>query len=359
MGKYEKKNRRAGGRYQRRREKRGAGKIIAALMGIAVLLVVVILLFDPKQDAAPSVQPSEETVPTQEVLQQTEETTLQQQDTSEPVPREEPKETQAAWFDDLFDRIEGREEETTAQAQSQETTIATEPPPEGTRYQRMTYMEMSSGNLVLVNGTHGFSSSMVSTTTLHDKALPVYYVEDLNLAVQSQVVEPLNEWLGAFSGETGDREILISVGYQTENPEMPEFHTGLAVELDTYHIDTTMSDDERYESLAQSAWEYGFIRRWPEEKAELTGVSGRAWHFRYVGIPHSVVMQREELCLEEYLEYIRAYTLEEGPLEVEFEGRQFEVYFCEGLEIPVPENRKYSISGNNVDGFIVTVEVTE
>ena len=37
------------------------------------------------------------------------------------------------------------------------------------------------------------------------------------------------------------------------------------------------------------------------------------------------------------------------------DGTEYEIYFVEGLEVPVPESGTYTISGNNVDGFIVTI----
>lgn len=366
MGKYEKKSRPHGGKYQRRGEKGKGNKILPGLLAAAAVLMAVILIFDQPEQTAPETTPVQiqtEAPTAAEATQPVAENPETESDT-QPMTQtrqEEPEETQAAWFAHLFDRISGEENPQTDNAEQEGTepsTQATQPAPMGTKFQRMTYMEMASGDLVLVNEQYAFPSSMVSVTTLHDKALPLYHVEDVTLSVQSHVVEPLNSWLGAFVGETGNREVLVNKGYQTEDPDMPEYHTGLAVELDTYHIATSMDDDEIYEQLADSAWEYGFVRRWAEEKAELTGVTGRNWQFRYVGIPHSVVMAEEELCLEEYLEYIREYTFEEGPLEIEYQDQEYEIYFCEGLEVTVPVNRKYTVSGNNVDGFIVTVTVS-
>jgi len=58
--------------------------------------------------------------------------------------------------------------------------------------------------------------------------------------------------------------------------------------------------------------------------------------------------------MEEYIENIRAYTFEE-PFEFEHEETLYEIYFIEGTEIRLPINSEFEISGNNIDGFIVTV----
>ena len=54
--------------------------------------------------------------------------------------------------------------------------------------------------------------------------------------------------------------------------------------------------------MAEHCWEYGFILRYTEEKEAITGFIAEAWHFRYVGVEHSLIMRDENLCLEEYIE---------------------------------------------------------
>ncbi len=72
-------------------------------------------------------------------------------------------------------------------------------------------------------------------------------------------------------------------------PGTSEHQTGLAVDINTYSP-ACLSDASTC-SLASStaAWLqtnaplYGFILRYPKEKAALTGISGESWHFRYIG----------------------------------------------------------------------------
>lgn len=52
--------------------------------------------------------------------------------------------------------------------------------------------------------------------------------------------------------------------------------------------------------------EYGFIYRYPSNKKELTGVNiDEDWHFRYVGVEHAKEMKRLNMCLEEYIQYLK------------------------------------------------------
>ena len=43
------------------------------------------------------------------------------------------------------------------------------------------------------------------------------------------------------------------------------------------------------------------ILRYPEDKQSVTGITPEAWHYRWVGLPHSTIMRDEDLCLEEYV----------------------------------------------------------
>lgn len=54
--------------------------------------------------------------------------------------------------------------------------------------------------------------------------------------------------------------------------------------------------------LQENCWRFGFVRRYPPEKTEITGVENETLHFRYVGTVHAAVMHATGWCLEEYLQ---------------------------------------------------------
>ena len=108
--------------------------------------------------------------------------------------------------------------------------------------------------------------------------------------------------------------------------------------------------------------EYGIILRYPENKTDITQIQYEPWHYRYVGIPHAFYMSQNHITLEEYTELLRTnYAYESQHLEIQYDANnKCEVYFVKSDDssqntyIPVPSGKKYEISGNNSDGFIVT-----
>ena len=109
--------------------------------------------------------------------------------------------------------------------------------------------------------------------------------------------------------------------------------------------------------LADNCAEYGFVLRYPEGKADATGVLANAYHFRYVGTPHSLYMKNNGLCLEEYVELIKTHTFE-SPLVISDGTDNYGVYYVPAqdgtTEIKVPNaSPYYSVSGDNSEGFIV------
>ena len=98
------------------------------------------------------------------------------------------------------------------------------------------------------------------------------------------------------------------------------------------------------------------------KKSDLTGVSYEPWHFRFVGKPHAYIMTQQGICMEEYIDYLKQFPFGRQHLQIEdYDGKRYEIYYVKAEEgdtqVPVPTGRAYTLSGNNVDGFIVTVEL--
>ena len=87
-------------------------------------------------------------------------------------------------------------------------------------------------------------------------------------------------------------------------PGTSEHQTGLAVDIvaESYqHLDAAQADTPEQKWLMEHCWTYGFILRYPSDKAQKTGVCYEPWHYRYVGRLAALEMREREECLEEYL----------------------------------------------------------
>lgn len=58
-----------------------------------------------------------------------------------------------------------------------------------------------------------------------------------------------------------------------------EHELGLAVDISMY----ASNADTVHAWLAENAWQYGFIYRYPDGSTDITGVNTEPWHYRYVG----------------------------------------------------------------------------
>ncbi len=82
-----------------------------------------------------------------------------------------------------------------------------------------------------------------------------------------------------------------------------EHHTGLAFDLNV--PGKIFSDTAQSLWLAENCWDYGFIIRYTDEKQSITGFMGEEWHVRYVGEAHAKRMRELNMCLEEYIDYLK------------------------------------------------------
>lgn len=82
-------------------------------------------------------------------------------------------------------------------------------------------------------------------------------------------------------------------------PGTSEHELGLALDI---NADIAYSSDEEiYEWLADNAYKYGFILRYPSGKEYITGIDYEPWHYRYTGAETAYEIYTRQITLEEYL----------------------------------------------------------
>lgn len=118
--------------------------------------------------------------------------------------------------------------------------------------------------------------------------------------------------------DTWEREGEAFTRTYVAKPGHSEHESGLAVDLaeNREQIDFICPEFPR-EGICQEFRErasfYGFTERYPAEKEALTGIGAEPWHFRYVGVPHSMAMEREGMILEEYIAFLKEHTSPQSP----------------------------------------------
>ncbi|MBR6044686.1 MAG: D-alanyl-D-alanine carboxypeptidase family protein [Ruminococcus sp.] len=189
-----------------------------------------------------------------------------------------------------------------------------------------------------------------------------------------RLLTAFNEMASAFYNKTGKATLMLTDIYVKDGgDDKPcyEHESGLAFDLrlfyeseGTYPEFTGTGD---YAWIPQNCYKYGLIQRYPAGKEDKTGVDANARHYRYVGKPHAEIMREKNMCLEEYIEELKKYTIKE-PLSFESEdGTRWAIYYFaqstdKTTNIPIPLNSAgmeyyYTVSGNGRDGYIVSVNI--
>jgi zinc D-Ala-D-Ala carboxypeptidase len=110
-----------------------------------------------------------------------------------------------------------------------------------------------------------------------------------------------NDQVAAYVSQGKSNSAAVSATRLTvADPGTSEHQTGLAFDITV--ADTVFKGTKQQLWLDEHCWDYGFIIRYPDDKAEITGIIGECWHIRYVGTAHSTVMRDRDWCLEEYIQ---------------------------------------------------------
>ena len=82
-----------------------------------------------------------------------------------------------------------------------------------------------------------------------------------------------------------------------------EHQLGLAVDIN--QDPAKCSADKVYNWLLENAHEYGFVKRYPADKIKITKIVNEPWHYRYVGKEAAAEMIEKNMCLEEYVDFLK------------------------------------------------------
>ena len=123
---------------------------------------------------------------------------------------------------------------------------------------------------------------------------------------QEEQQQLMDEKIEAYENEGKSKSEAKKLAEQwVAIPGTSEHQLGIAVDI---NADTTKSSsDDVYNWLAENAHTYGFIKRYPSNKTDITVVINEPWHYRYVGKEAASKIYSQGICLEEYIDTL-GYT---------------------------------------------------
>jgi len=235
----------------------------------------------------------------------------------------------------------------------------------------ITKKQIYQGNLLLINSKYPVHQESVKpdivNLSIHNELVKGYGLLEKNIYLSKEITQKFSEMINDAEKE-GVNHFLIDSGYRTFGEQnklyqemgpsyaLPagysEHNSGLALDVGSSLTKMDLAPEGKW--LKENAWKYGFILRYPKDKTDITGIQYEPWHIRYVGFPHSAIMKEKNFALEEYMDFLK----EQKTISTTISGEKYEISYypvTHDTTIQVPSNLRCKISGNNMDGVIVTV----
>lgn len=124
-------------------------------------------------------------------------------------------------------------------------------------------------------------------------------VDSVYRSIQDQQ-DVMDEFIEKYGEDYAKKTVAI--------PGTSEHHTGLAVDLVpkvngewVIENEDMLKETEIFEKIHAALPQFGFILRYPKDKASMAGFEYEPWHIRYVGKDVAQEIYEKGLTLEEYL----------------------------------------------------------
>lgn len=234
------------------------------------------------------------------------------------------------------------------------------------------------GDLILVDESHPSNAAPTVTLISGDANRPkdangfLYTIMGTTtLSATQETINAFNQMFNAYYEQSnGDNNLIIARAYESNAEAI--YLSGRTLSLEYYEYYNSSTDNKRssiegvdkYQWFYDHAAEYGFIQMYPTTATATTGsgttaTTNKGNIFRYVGVAHASYMKQRSLTLQEYLTYLKEKTTVSKPLSFTANNISYRVYYiASDATQAVPEKYTYTISGDNMGGYIVTVTVS-
>lgn len=136
----------------------------------------------------------------------------------------------------------------------------------------------------------------------------IYLTRDTYEAMERMFAQAEAENVNGFIITSGYRDyerqkeiFATTEAGKAQEPGASEHQTGLAFDVTAENSGDGFESTPQYAWLSKHAHEYGFIQRYPANKANETGISYEPWHYRYVGVEVATKIYTEGITLEAFV----------------------------------------------------------
>jgi len=258
-------------------------------------------------------------------------------------------------------------------------------------YKEFSSTQIGVGDLVIINSSHlfQFTEGEKDIITVYGNKNNAYVLSSAAHRLHRNAVTAINKMAADFYAETELASLMLNGSYRTFEKQQEnytnavtnkgqdyanryvsvaggsDYHSGLTFDLKVYTENgpVSLSSKAEYSWIKDNCHKYGIVNRYPSSKSAITGINFLPDTYRYVGVPHAQVMKEKGFCLEEYIDYVKDYKFSGAHLKVTADdGGKYEIFYVDAMSsgitmVPVPKDSsvKYTVSGDNAGGFIVTV----
>lgn len=178
---------------------------------------------------------------------------------------------------------------------------------------------------VIVNKQHSIPTSFIPKLVVPDVKLRLSSSEE-QMHINETTEPALKE---LFKAAQADNVVLVfGSGYRSANtqtvfynnykakdgqeqadtysarPGHSEHQTGFSADItsddESCHLEICWADTQQGKWLADNAYKFGFVIRYPKDKQNITGYSYEPWHIRFVGKELALEIKKTGLTLEEF-----------------------------------------------------------
>lgn len=134
-------------------------------------------------------------------------------------------------------------------------------------------------------------------------------------------------------------------------PGQSEHETGLGIDVYVkYFAGLGFIKSEIGQYVNKNCGDFGFIIRYPFGKKDITGFEYEPWHIRYVGVPHSQIIEKNSVTLEEYIENLE--------IDCFYLYENYIISKQDGETVVIPSKYEFlQISPDNCGNYIVTAKI--